>query len=66
MQCKVFTIQCLKCITVCDTQWFHDVRQPGVLELAGTVPSTADHPITTGSALVPLHEQDNVGKTQTG
>ena len=43
-------------------QWFYDVRQAGVLELAGAIPSTGDHPITSGSALVLLHDQDSVGK----
>ena len=43
-------------------QWFYDARQAGVLELAGSIPSTGDHPITSGSALVLLHDQDSVGK----
>ena len=44
-------------------QWFYDTRQPGVLELAGAISTTENHPITSGSALVLLHDQDIVGKT---
>ena len=44
-------------------QWFYDVRQSGVLDLAGSVATTAGiHDITSGSALVPLHDQDAVGE----
>ena len=44
-------------------QWFYDVRQSGVLDLAGSVATTAGkHDITSGSALVPLHDQDVVGE----
>mgnify|MGYP001799662052 CR=1 FL=1 len=38
------------------------MKEPGVLEFAEQTGSTFDHPITSGSSLVPLNDQDKIGK----
>ena len=38
------------------------MKEPGVLEFAEQAGSTVDHPISSGSSLIPLNDQDELGE----